>query len=152
MVSGSRASFTFILSDHPHRPSRHFAGVLPFRLPYAVRQPLLRIGRKLMVGSGLFLLADAVLLIWLTALALIRGALGTSMGAGFVAWLVLLDIALLGSVSYALGPEPAGSPWQPNVTGIHDLGPIGVRHSRMNLPTVTQGHHPTSLWDFSSTG
>jgi hypothetical protein len=28
MVSGSRACLTFILSDHPHRPSRHFDGAL----------------------------------------------------------------------------------------------------------------------------
>jgi hypothetical protein len=32
MVSGSRACLTFILSDHPHRPSRHFDGALPFPL------------------------------------------------------------------------------------------------------------------------
>jgi hypothetical protein len=30
MVSGSRACLTFILSDHPHRPSRHFDGALHF--------------------------------------------------------------------------------------------------------------------------
>src|SRR5919197_6703775 len=30
MVSGSRACLTFILSDHPHRPSRHFDGALTF--------------------------------------------------------------------------------------------------------------------------
>jgi hypothetical protein len=29
MVSGSRACLTFILSDHPHRPSRHFDEALP---------------------------------------------------------------------------------------------------------------------------
>jgi hypothetical protein len=28
MVSGSRACLTFILSDHPHWPSRHFDGAL----------------------------------------------------------------------------------------------------------------------------
>jgi hypothetical protein len=28
MVSGSRAYLTFILSDHPHRPSRHVDGAL----------------------------------------------------------------------------------------------------------------------------
>jgi hypothetical protein len=28
MVAGSRACLTFILSDHPHRPSRHFDGAL----------------------------------------------------------------------------------------------------------------------------
>jgi hypothetical protein len=32
MVSGSRACLTFILSDHPHRPSRHFDGALAPRL------------------------------------------------------------------------------------------------------------------------
>jgi hypothetical protein len=31
MLCGSRACLTFILSDHPHRPSRHFDGVLPSR-------------------------------------------------------------------------------------------------------------------------
>jgi hypothetical protein len=28
MVSGSRVCLTSILSDHPHRPSRHFDGAL----------------------------------------------------------------------------------------------------------------------------
>ena len=34
MVSGSRACLTFILSDHPHWPSRHFDGALRPREAY----------------------------------------------------------------------------------------------------------------------
>jgi hypothetical protein len=34
MVSGSRAPLTFILSDHPQRPSRHFDGALTSRVSF----------------------------------------------------------------------------------------------------------------------
>jgi predicted NBD/HSP70 family sugar kinase len=37
MVSGSRACLTFIPSDHPHRPSRHFDGALDVILEHVRR-------------------------------------------------------------------------------------------------------------------
>jgi hypothetical protein len=37
MVPGSRACLTFILSDHPHRPSRHFDGALPDKVRVALQ-------------------------------------------------------------------------------------------------------------------
>ena len=38
MVPESRACLTSILSDHPHRPSRHFAGALPGPLTRAMAE------------------------------------------------------------------------------------------------------------------
>jgi hypothetical protein len=74
----------------------------PCRLPSALRRPM---PRPVYVGVGSFLALDGVFLLWLTALALVRGAYTTAEGANFTIMLGTMGIASVGVAIRTLGPE-----------------------------------------------
>ena len=77
----------------------------PFRLPYAVRLPIMRIGRRILVTVGSLLAPLTGISLYMEMLTLMRGALRDSLGTSFVIWLTGANMAFLCGVWCTLGPE-----------------------------------------------
>ena len=106
MVSGSRPCHTFILSDHPHRPSRHFDGALGFtlaeRVPEVDKSFVLFQSEDITRARSAFNLLNT-LGVWLPVIVLILLVLGVYVakdhrralvGAGLGVALAMLALAL----------------------------------------------------------
>jgi Restriction endonuclease len=121
----------------------------PLRLPYALRAPT---PRALYVCLGSFSVLNGAFLLWLTALALVRGAYTTAMGANFTIMVGTMGIASVGIVIRTLGPEArrfilAARRYRQTGSWADWRGP-----SRLSPPIVTPARRPTSLWGMRFSG
>jgi Restriction endonuclease len=77
----------------------------PFRLPYAVRRPLLSKARKVYASLGTLMIPLSLYFLYVAAIGLMHGALATFLGRSFIFWTALLGLSCLGTAVHSLGPE-----------------------------------------------